>query len=232
MLPFRLFFHCCNVHLLLTVAHRWLCRCSFKLHENYFAIYCGSLRSQPYEGHRLTVFKMSWIMLCINNMKCLEVKLFTHVTLPLFWHNESICGIGWALPLINFFSCLSQPFPLLRRPSKKFPDWKAFLRKTSLVIQSFFFKMEKNRHPTSNCKEHKSGFYSQEPWMRAPNLHPERTLKSRRDAELLQFIQICVNSCTNPCNPMAAWIVITGSTAPGSKQNVCAPISLLEDFSA
>lgn len=36
---------------------------------------------------------------------------------------------------------------------------------------------------------------------------PVRTLKGRRDAELLQVTQFCVNSYNNPCNLMAAWIV-------------------------
>lgn len=52
--------------------------------------------------------------------------------LLLFWlPGEIICGIGQTLSLLAFFSCLNQTFPLLRRLSKKFPDWKAFLWKTS-----------------------------------------------------------------------------------------------------
>lgn len=60
LLSFRLLFHFCNVHpVFLLVADGWHCRCSFKVHENCFSIYCGSLRSQACEGYRSTVLEKS-----------------------------------------------------------------------------------------------------------------------------------------------------------------------------
>lgn len=60
LLSFRLPFPCCNVpHLFLMVADGWHCRCFFKVQYFFFSIYCGSLRSQAYEGHRSTVLVKS-----------------------------------------------------------------------------------------------------------------------------------------------------------------------------
>lgn len=139
VLSFRLFAHCCNVHLFLTAAQGWRRRCSFKVHQNYFAIYCGSLRPQPHEGHRLTVLEMSWIVLCINNMKCLEVKLcYPQLIVTPLAHWEHLWG--WMSFAPHRFLFLSEPtLPSTQKTHKKFPDWKAFLLKTSLIIQFIFF---------------------------------------------------------------------------------------------
>lgn len=131
---FRLFFLCCSVNLFLMVAHGWQRRCSFKVLENYFTIYCGSPRSQPYEGHRLTALEMSWIMLFTNNRMYLDLSYPCHIVTLLGHCREHLWG--WMNFVPHKFLVMSEPtIPSTQNTQQKFPDWKPFLWKTSLIIQ-------------------------------------------------------------------------------------------------